>query len=521
MNEPIQSIPFKRARTPPLKNTVVPLAPLTTSASFTEGSAPAPIKQILWQGLDGQYLAIVENGLIQSMDGGRSWGYLRPNATLDSPAWPSGAIGHQLGWGIGMRSCDTPVISCDDFLDISSWSPTAISGASADIVTDTFLIQPDSLQIGIPGSGTGKATFEKSFANTDPGSGSVSFYFKTSSVKHTIFDVLIDGDFLFRISYDFLNKLTISDPPVSIEADIEGGIWNLVDITFDMATGMYLSFNINGKSINVSTIPAESVGSNPGFIDVKFEILDDGTAYESWWTEVCVGLSPEELPIWTSASIYTSASDWFLFSRPTPGSYDPMIVIGQNVDAVPILTTVDITATLLGSFSGQKGTEVDQGNPTFDVFTQVWLLEKNGPDPDWYIDGHSSSKTGGAAYVGTMFASKAYDHIEPIYSGDNGTTSAVQNGMGPVPLTMHLGAAVTAVDDQDIFFIFCPNQGGESHYAGFDSGTPLQEFIIGAVSPSSATIDISLEPDLPGFCYAGRVDIMTAYLATITIRIHP
>jgi hypothetical protein len=66
--------------------------------TFVEGGAgsPSQIRHVIWElGLFDVYLAAADDGLVKSLDGGESWGYIRPHAGVGT-TWPAGADGKQV-----------------------------------------------------------------------------------------------------------------------------------------------------------------------------------------------------------------------------------------------------------------------------------------------------------------------------------------------------------------------------------------------------------------------------------------
>lgn len=73
--------------------------------NFTNVSTPpSNIRQLIWQGLPGVYLAAANGGLYKTVDYGATWGVLRPNTEFGT-AWPGGASGYQVSMAIGPREC--------------------------------------------------------------------------------------------------------------------------------------------------------------------------------------------------------------------------------------------------------------------------------------------------------------------------------------------------------------------------------------------------------------------------------
>lgn len=70
------------------------------------GATPSQVNHLVWQGLPGVYLAATPDGLMKTVDGGATWDYLRPNATFGGD-WPGGAVGKQVAFAIGPRTCPT------------------------------------------------------------------------------------------------------------------------------------------------------------------------------------------------------------------------------------------------------------------------------------------------------------------------------------------------------------------------------------------------------------------------------
>lgn len=70
----------------------------------TEGSSPSQIRQLLWEGLPGVYMAAADGGLLKTVDYGAGWGSLRPNTEF-ATTWPAGAVGYQMATAVGPRQC--------------------------------------------------------------------------------------------------------------------------------------------------------------------------------------------------------------------------------------------------------------------------------------------------------------------------------------------------------------------------------------------------------------------------------
>lgn len=68
------------------------------------GSTAQSVNQIFWTGIHDVYLAAAEDGILESMDSGEGWGYLRPNPQFGT-AWPVGAEAHQISFSVGAREC--------------------------------------------------------------------------------------------------------------------------------------------------------------------------------------------------------------------------------------------------------------------------------------------------------------------------------------------------------------------------------------------------------------------------------
>lgn len=67
--------------------------------AYVEGSAgsPSQINHVVWElGLLDVYLGAAAGGLVKSLDGGDTWGYIRPHAGVGT-TWPAGAEGKQVG----------------------------------------------------------------------------------------------------------------------------------------------------------------------------------------------------------------------------------------------------------------------------------------------------------------------------------------------------------------------------------------------------------------------------------------
>lgn len=70
----------------------------TDGTTFVEGTtgSPSQIRHVIWElGLLGIYLGAADNGIVKSLDGGDSWGYIRPHAGVGT-TWPVGADGKQV-----------------------------------------------------------------------------------------------------------------------------------------------------------------------------------------------------------------------------------------------------------------------------------------------------------------------------------------------------------------------------------------------------------------------------------------
>lgn len=64
------------------------------------GASPSQINQLIWQGLPGKYIAVADDGLYTTIDGGVTWGKLYPNTPFGTTL-PGGAIPHQLAFSVG------------------------------------------------------------------------------------------------------------------------------------------------------------------------------------------------------------------------------------------------------------------------------------------------------------------------------------------------------------------------------------------------------------------------------------
>lgn len=70
----------------------------TDGLTYVEGTAgsPSQINHVVWEiGLQGVYLGAAASGLVKSLDGGDTWGYIRPHAGVGT-TWPGGAEGKQV-----------------------------------------------------------------------------------------------------------------------------------------------------------------------------------------------------------------------------------------------------------------------------------------------------------------------------------------------------------------------------------------------------------------------------------------
>lgn len=66
--------------------------------TFVEGTtgAPSQIRHVVWElGLLDVYLGAADDGIVKSLDGGDTWGYIRPHAGVGT-TWPAGADGKQV-----------------------------------------------------------------------------------------------------------------------------------------------------------------------------------------------------------------------------------------------------------------------------------------------------------------------------------------------------------------------------------------------------------------------------------------
>lgn len=77
--------------------------------AFTQGTnaAPSQIERVVWEApLLNVYLAAAHDGIAKSVDGGDTWGYIRPHGTLSIP-WPAGAEGKDVAFYSGTVAPDT------------------------------------------------------------------------------------------------------------------------------------------------------------------------------------------------------------------------------------------------------------------------------------------------------------------------------------------------------------------------------------------------------------------------------
>lgn len=76
------------------------------------GNPPTNVRQIVWQGFPGVYIAAAEGGFYKTTDYGVTWGIMRPNAEFGT-LWPGSAIGYQTSMAFGPRTCPDAEAACE------------------------------------------------------------------------------------------------------------------------------------------------------------------------------------------------------------------------------------------------------------------------------------------------------------------------------------------------------------------------------------------------------------------------
>jgi hypothetical protein len=501
--------------------------------SFSAGSTPAPIKQILFQGLDGQYLAITENGLIQSMDGGRTWGYLRPNATLGSPAWPAGAVGHQLGWGIGPRSCTPKSFPgiCDDFetAGLDNWtirdlnlSTHALSTAQSNSPTQSLLVS----------TGSDAINDSVQWYRTDivaSGASFLHFAVYLSSLTGLSFDAKYEGNFFWRCHAGPTGEVLI-EPAEAFSTSglfLVAGQWNDVKMSFDEDSGAYIALEVNGVTLDVSAYTSSFAGDVSHTI--LFRTFSLGTAYDSYWDDIC--LSQGALT-WTSFGLYNNNTFPNGTAMPADNAVVIAVAISDGGDPVPTISGTDVAFTEISEDDGLYGhhTEI---NPTVACHTRVWLIQKDGPSPDWNISGGLSSNVDfrGAYMMVRAEASGTIDTVTFTTEFDDGEDSITQNGISVVYSSLSVETSITSDGNSDLIISLMRQAGyyfgdtgltsvfnGDTNTgAGHRLGLVLAN--TGLTTMPAQYYAESGTADDPGQMTKGRVDIFYLLLRLIRLRL--
>lgn len=118
------------------------------------GSSPSPINRLFWTHLESLYFAAADGGLLQSVDKGVSWGYMRPNGVFGT-TWPGGAIGYDMAFAVGPRLCIDPVVSF-----IAYQGANAFVSATNGFVLLSDAYDADAVPIGIAALSNGSAMVE-------------------------------------------------------------------------------------------------------------------------------------------------------------------------------------------------------------------------------------------------------------------------------------------------------------------------------------------------------------------------
>lgn len=192
------------------------------------GASPSQINQLIWQGLPGKYIAAADDGLYTTIDGGATWGALRPNTEFGT-TWPGGAVAHQLAFSVGPNgggNCNAVDDACQIFpVTFAAWNNTG--GASTPFNGFTLQSEENNI-VGIQtladafqGSNQDFLEYVTSISddNTAIGGGGTVSYIEDGTIRTVILTVV--------------SRATSGYPSIPSPSHAEMSNWNLIDtVTF-------------------------------------------------------------------------------------------------------------------------------------------------------------------------------------------------------------------------------------------------------------------------------------------------
>lgn len=227
----------------------------------TVGATPTQANHIVWQGLPGVYLAATNNGLMKTVDGGLTWGYLRPNIDFDND-WPAGAFGRQVSFSVGPRECpEDEDCVCEDWESgDSNWTFTGSGDHELIAGPPPFNTTQTLHTVGV--FGLGSVGFTRlpieSTQFSDIVILSMDVYCANFHEPNGTFTIQISpGPVSFALAWYFINPNTweFNGNPLTIDALVDGQ-WNHLELKFNQSTGDMISFTINSTTEDMSSYNA-------------------------------------------------------------------------------------------------------------------------------------------------------------------------------------------------------------------------------------------------------------------------
>ncbi len=182
---------------------------------------------------------------------------------------------------------------CDHFEDgLANWTFSDFGTSTHDTTILEYRSSSHSLALSLatPAIGNGVQFFRDVTAALVANIFSLHFWVKPTS--HLVADVIIDGDFLFKLTFSIGANMLIdlSGPPFSFDTGLRltAGIWNEVILKLNKSTGRYVSIQLNNSPLVDLSAYDDGVGGQLGIIEPLFRFFSDGNVVTEYIDDICL-----------------------------------------------------------------------------------------------------------------------------------------------------------------------------------------------------------------------------------------